>query len=306
MNDTRPDVSGRTVVITGGAGFIGSHIAEALVADNEVRVLDDLSGGVREHIPSGADLVEGDICDTATLAEAMDGADLVFHDAALVSVAQSVENPPASNRVNAAATVNLLEEAREQDARVVLASSAAIYGHPESVPVSEDDSKDPTSPYGIDKLSLDHYARRYHDLYGLETVPLRYFNVYGPRQNPEYSAVVNVFFQQAADGPLTIEGDGEQTRDFVHVSDVVRANLLAATTDHTGEAFNIGTGDRVSIRRLAELVRDATGVDADIVHTDPRPGDVRHSCADIEKARSKLDYHPTVSLVDGLHSVLAE
>jgi len=303
MNETRPDVSGRTVVVTGGAGFIGSHIAEALVADNEVRVLDDLSGGVREHIPSDADLVEGDICDTATLAEAMDGADLVFHDAALVSVAESVENPPASNRVNAAATVNLLEAAREQDARVVLASSAAIYGHPESVPVSEDDSKDPTSPYGIDKLSLDHYARRYHDLYGLETVPLRYFNVYGPRQNPEYSAVVNVFFQQAADGPLTIEGDGEQTRDFVHVRDVVRANLLAATTDRVGEPFNVATGRSVTVRELAETIVEVTDSDSEITHVDPRPGDIRHSEADISAAREALGYEPTVSLEEGLREL---
>ncbi|WP_135852550.1 NAD-dependent epimerase/dehydratase family protein [Halorussus salinus] len=298
------DLTDRTVLITGGAGFVGSHLAEALVADNEVRILDNLSGGTREHVPAGADLVEGDICDEETLTDAMDGADLVFHEAALVSVEESVANPPESNRVNAAATVALLEQARDEDARVVLASSAAVYGHPDSVPVEEGDPKEPTSPYGIDKLSLDHYARRYHDLYGLETVPLRYFNVYGPRQNPEYSAVVNVFFQQAADGgPLTVEGDGEQTRDFVHVRDVVRANLLAATTDRVGEPFNVGTGGSVTVNELAETVVEVTNSDAEITHVEPRPGDIRHSEADISKAREELGYEPTVPLDEGLRAL---
>ncbi|UPW00413.1 GDP-mannose 4,6-dehydratase [Halorussus gelatinilyticus] len=297
-------VSDQTVLITGGAGFVGSHLAEALVADNDVRILDDLSGGSREHVPAGAELVEGDICDSETLADAMDGADLVFHEAALVSVEESVEDPSKSNRVNAAATVDLLEAARDEDARVVLASSAAVYGHPDSVPVAEADAKEPTSPYGIDKLALDHYARRYHDLYGLETVPLRYFNVYGPRQNPEYSAVVNVFFQQADDdGPLTVEGDGEQTRDFVHVRDVVRANMLAATTDRVGEPFNVGTGSSVTVNELAETVVEVTDSDAEITHVEPRPGDIRHSEADVSKIREELGYEPTVSLEDGLRAL---
>jgi UDP-glucose 4-epimerase len=304
MNDATermPDVSDRTVLITGGAGFVGSHLAEALVADNDVRVLDILSSGSREHVPDGAELMVGDVTDPETVAEAMDGVDLVFHEAAMVSVEQSVENPPASNRVNAAATVNLLECARREDARVVLASSSAIYGHPDSVPVSEDDPKEPTSPYGIDKLALDHYARRYHDLYGLETVALRYFNVFGPRQNPEYSAVVSVFFDQAADGgPLTIEGDGEQTRDFVDVSDVVRANLLAATTDRVGEAFNVGTGHSVTINELAEMVAELADEKVEISHVEPRPGDIRHSEADVSKIRDALGYEPTVSLETGL------
>ena len=304
MNDATermPDVSDRTVLITGGAGFVGSHLAEALVADNDVRVLDILSSGSREHVPDGAELIVGDVTDPETVAEAMDGVDLVFHEAAMVSVEQSVENPPASNRVNAAATVNLLECARREDARVVLASSSAIYGHPDSVPVSEDDPKEPTSPYGIDKLALDHYARRYHDLYGLETVALRYFNVFGPRQNPEYSAVVSVFFDQAADGgPLTIEGDGEQTRDFVDVSDVVRANLLAATTDRVGEAFNVGTGHSVTINELAEMVAELADEKVEISHVEPRPGDIRHSEADVSKIRDALGYEPMVSLETGL------
>ncbi|WP_132060347.1 NAD-dependent epimerase/dehydratase family protein [Halorussus amylolyticus] len=297
-------ISGRSVVITGGAGFIGSHIAEALAADNDVRILDDLSGGSREHVPAGAELITGDVRDPELLADAMDGADLVFHEAALVSVEESVANPRTSHRINADATVGLLEQAREEDARVVLASSAAIYGHPETVPVREGDPKDPTSPYGIDKLALDHYARRYHDLYGLETVPLRYFNVYGPRQNTEYSAVVSAFFRQAREGgPITVEGDGEQTRDFVHVSDVVRANLLAATTDRVGEAFNVGTGASVTVNELAETVVDVTGTDADIEHVEARPGDIRHSEASVSKAREVLGYEPRVSLEEGLRKL---
>lgn len=302
--DADIDVSDRTVLITGGAGFVGSHLAEALVADNEVRVLDDLSSGARDRVPADAELVAGDVCDPETVADAMDGADLVFHEAALVSVEESIEDPTASRRINASATVDLLERARREDARVVLASSAAIYGHPESVPVAEGDAKEPTSPYGIDKLTIDHYARRYHDLYGLETVPLRYFNVYGPRQNPEYSAVVSVFFRQARDGgPLTVEGDGAQTRDFVHVSDVVRANLLAATTDRVGEPFNVATGESVTVNELAETVVEVTDSDAEIAHVDPRPGDIEHSEADISKAREALGYEPRVSLEEGLREL---
>lgn len=298
------EIAGRTVLITGGAGFIGSHLAAALVGDNEVRVLDDLSGGAREFVPDGAELYEGDVRDPQAVAEAMRGADLVFHEAALVSVEESVTDPERSHQTNATAALTVLEQAREEDARVVLASSAAIYGHPESVPVEEGDPKTPSSPYGIDKLSLDHYARAYHDLYGLETVPLRYFNVYGPRQNPEYSAVVSVFFRQARDGgPVTVEGDGEQTRDFVHVSDVVRANLRAATTDNIGEPFNVATGRSVTVRELAETIVDVTGSDADITHVEERPGDIRHSEADISKAQEGLGYEPTVSLEEGLREL---
>lgn len=298
------DIQDQTVLITGGAGFIGSHLAAALVADNEVRVLDDLSGGAREFVPEEAELYEGDVRDSAAVAEAMEGADIVFHKAALVSVEESVEDPEQSHETNATATLAILEQARNEDARVVLASSAAIYGHPESVPVEEGDEKSPTSPYGIDKLSLDHYARVYNDLYGLETVPLRYFNVYGPRQNPEYSAVVSVFFRQARDGgPITIEGDGEQTRDFVHVSDVVRANLQAATTENVGEPFNVATGRSVTIRELAETVVEVTDSDAEITHVEERAGDIRHSEADISKAQAELGYEPTVSLEDGLREL---
>lgn len=297
-----PSVRGQTVLVTGGAGFIGSHIADALVEENEVRVLDDFSTGNPANVPDGATLVEGDVRDSDALGVAMDGADLVFHEAALVSVPDSVERPAESHDRNATATVELLEAARREDARVVLASSAAIYGQPESVPITEDHPKEPSSPYGLDKLALDQYARLYHDRYGLETVALRYFNVYGPRQsNGPYSGAITTFLEQARAGrPLTVEGDGEQTRDFVHVSDVVGANLAAARTDDVGTAVNVGTGESVTIRELAETIRDVTDADVDIVHTDPRPGDIRRSCPDCSRAREVLRYEPSVSLQEGI------
>ena len=304
---SRPGPTDATVLVTGGAGFVGSHLCEALVADNEVRVLDDLSSGCPADVPPEATIVEGDVRDPETVREATAGVDVVFHEAALVSVAESVEKPLESDAVTSDGTLHVLDAARREDARVVLASSAAVYGHPESVPVTEDEPKAPTSPYGVAKLSADQYALRFNDLYGLETVSLRYFNIYGPRQNPEYGAVVSVFLDQAAAGdPITVEGDGSQTRDFVHVDDVVRANLLAAETDHVGEAFNVGTGESVTIRELAETVRRATDSDSDVVHTDPRPGDIDHSLADVSKARERLGFEPTVSLEDGLTALHRE
>jgi UDP-glucose 4-epimerase len=300
--------TGTTALVTGGAGFVGSHLARALLPDNDVRVLDDLSTGRRSRVPDGATLVEGDLRDEATLAEAMTGVDVVFHQAGLVSVPESVERPRESHARNVEATLSLLEAARRQDARVVAASSVAVYGDPETVPISEADPKSPTSPYGVDKLALDQYVRLYNDLYGLETVVLRYFNVYGPGQRGgDYSGVVETFMEQALSGQaITVEGDGEQTRDFVHVDDVVRANLAAATTEYVGHAFNVGTGRSTSIRGLAEAVEGATGLPTTVVHTDPRPGDVRRSRADVSKCRTLLGVDPAVPLERGLADLVPQ
>jgi len=300
--DAGSALSGRTVLVTGGAGFVGGHIVRALVDDNEVRVLDDLSSGTRAHVPAGAELFEGDLLDDDLLAAAIDDVDVVFHQAGLVSVPESVERPVESSRVNVAGTLAVLEAAREVDARVVLASSVAIYGNPESVPIAESHPTEPTSPYATDKLAIDHYARVYADLYDLDAVALRYFNVYGPGQSGgAYAGVVRTFLDQAEAGdPLTVDGDGTQTRDFVHVDDVVRANLAAATTDRVGEAFNVGTGDSVTIRELAEIVADVADAEAGIVHTDPRPGDVQRSRADTTKARRLLGFESRVDLEEGL------
>lgn len=299
--------SGQTVLVTGGAGFIGSHLVDRLHRDNEVRVFDNFSTGSTEYLPDDVDVFDADLRDREALASATANVDTIFHEAAIVSVERTVEDPRGSHDVNTTATLDLLECAREADARIVLASSCAIYGHPAETPVTEQEPQTPTSPYGLQKATLDGYARLYHDLYGLEAVPLRYFNVYGPRQRDgPYSGVVRVFLRQAREGgPITVDGDGTQTRDFVHVSDVVRANLLAATTDDVGVAYNVGTGEAVTIRRLAETVRDAVGSDAEIQHHPPRSGDVTHSVAATSRARDRLGFEAETSLADGLAELVA-
>ncbi|RQG95759.1 NAD-dependent epimerase/dehydratase family protein [Natrarchaeobius oligotrophus] len=299
---TLPEFQNQRVLVTGGAGFIGSHLTHALAFDNDVTVYDSLINGDLENVPEDVNLIKADVCDDEALHQDGTKADMIFHEAAMVSVAQSIDEPVKSQAINVDATHSLLEEAQKRDVRVVLASSAAIYGQPTRTPIEETDPKEPTSPYGLDKLTIDHYARLYNDLYDLETVALRYFNVYGPGQTPgDYAGVISVFIDQALSGePITVHGDGEQTRDFVFIDDVVQANIKAATTDAVGEAYNIGTGESVTIRELAELIQDITDTDSDIVHTDARSGDIEHSEADISKARDRLDYEPTVSLREGL------
>ncbi|MFA9428399.1 NAD-dependent epimerase/dehydratase family protein [Natronorubrum sp. A-ect3] len=304
MTTSRP--TDQTILITGGAGFIGSHLSMAFVDDNDVRILDSLTTGSRANVPAGATLIEGDLRDEEALARVTDGVDLIFHEAALVSVQGSVEDPLTSHEINVDATLSLLEAARNEGARIVLASSAAIYGHPEQVPITETDPKEPSSPYGLDKLTIDHYSHQYHDLYDLETVVLRYFNAYGPGQVAgDYSGVISVFIDQALSGEdITVHGEGDQTRDFVYIDDIVQANQKAATTDAVGEAYNIGTGESVTIRELAELIQDITDTNSDIVHMDARTGDIEHSKADISKAETQLDYEPTVSLREGLEQTI--
>ncbi len=306
-SDAAPTIAGQTVLVTGGAGFIGSHVAESLADDNDVTVLDDLSTGRRENVPDEAELRVGDVCDRETLDDATSEADLIVHQAAQVSVERSVEAPVATDEVNASATLAVLEAARRADARVVVASSAAIYGQPESLPVAETHPTAPTSPYGVAKLAADEYVRLYESLYGLPTVALRYFNVYGPRQRAgDYAGVVTAFLEQADRGdPITIYGDGEQTRDFVHVHDVVAANHRAATTDGVGEAYNVATGDSVTIQELAETVRDVVGSSSPIVHETAREGDVRHSRADTSRARDRLGFEASVGLAEGLETLRA-
>ncbi|MFC7134054.1 MULTISPECIES: NAD-dependent epimerase/dehydratase family protein [Salinibaculum] len=301
-----PWPSGQRVLVTGGGGFVGGALADALVGDNEVRVLDDFSTGERERVPEEATVVAGDVRDAGTVRAAMDGVDVVFHQAGLVSVDDSTERPAESESRNVAGTVRVLDAARRADARAVVASSAAVYGHPETVPVPEDAALSPTSPYGVDKVAVDHYTRLFADLYDLPTVALRYFNVYGPGQpDSGYSGVVSTFLDRArADEPLPIHGDGTQTRDFVHVDDVVRANLRAAETSHVGRAFNVGTGEETTVEGLARTVVDVVGADSELVHADGRPGDIDRSVADLTAATRDLDFRPRTTLADGLATLV--
>lgn len=296
----------KTVLVTGGAGFIGSHIADAVADTADLRILDNLSSGRRENVSETATFIEGDIRDDDVLERAMDGVDIVFHEAGLVSVPESLERPLDCHEINGTATLKILEHARKNDSRVIIASSAAIYGHPETVPISEDAPKNPQSPYGIEKQVADQYVQMYAEQYGLPTVALRYFNVYGPRQTGgQYSGVISTFLDQAGNGgPITVEGDGEQTRDFIHVDDVVEANLQAAVTDATGTAYNIGTGDSVTINQLAQIVCDTFDSDISITHIEPRAGDIRRSRADITHAKTELGFDPSIQLRDGLQTLL--
>lgn len=309
---------GGSVLVTGGAGFVGSHLVERLLGEDgerseadaepdgtSVTVLDDGSTGDLDRIPDDATVIQGDVRDPMALDAAGDP-DVIFHQAAVASVERSVETPLTTNHVNVRGTLAVLERAREADARVVLASSAAIYGRPDDVPIPEFAPKRPLSPYGVEKLACDRYVRAYVENYGLEAVALRYFNVYGPRGTTgSYAGVIGAFCrQQRAGGPLVVHGNGDQTRDFVHVSDVVEANLLAAEHGEPGEAYNVGTGDSTSIHELAEAVRELTGATVDIVHEDRRSGDIDHSRADVRKARTELGFEPRVGLEAGLQTVL--
>lgn len=298
-----------TVIVTGGAGFIGSHIAGQLTATATVTIYDDLSTGQPANIPTETDLIEDSIRDRAHLRKIVKQADLIFHEAAQVSVQRSIENPVESHETNLDPMLTILEAARDTDTRVVFASSAAIYGEPEYTPIDEDHPKEPNSPYGLEKLTADHYCRLYHDLYGVEAVALRYFNVYGPGQQAgDYSGVISIFREQALnDEPITIEGDGTQTRDFVHIDDVVQANILAATSDHSpGKAFNVGTGTQITIRKLAEAIKDATNSDSEIIHVEPREGDIEESVADISRARETLGYEPEYEINKGIEAYLGD
>jgi len=294
-------------LVTGGGGFIGSHLADRLVDECTVTVYDNFSTGTEANVPQEASIIRADIRESEPLQTAVAEADVVFHEAAQVSVAQSIAEPTESHGVNIDPILTILEAARDTDTRVIFASSAAIYGHPQSIPIDESHPKKPTSPYGLEKLTADQYCRLYYDRYDVETVSLRYFNAYGPRQQGgDYSGVISIFRDQAlADTEITIEGDGTQTRDFVHVDDIIEANLLAATChEATGEAFNIGTGDSIEIRELAATIHEVTNSNADIVHVDPREGDIDHSEADIQKARNVLGFEPTYSVTDGLEAYL--
>jgi len=298
-----------SALVTGGAGFIGSHLVEALLErGHRVRVLDDFSSGRRENLAamlSDIELIEGDIRDSSLVAEAMAGVQYVFHEAAVPSVVRSVEDPLRSHTVAVDGTLAVLEAARtSKPRRVVYASSSSAYGDTPTLPKVEPMPTQPLSPYAVAKLTAEYYCGVYTRVFGVPTVALRYFNVFGPRQDPSspYTGVISIFIREALAGRApTIDGDGGQTRDFTYVADAVAANLLAAESETAvGEVLNVARGDEISINGLFSLVCEAVGVEIEPRHGPPRTGDVRHSRADIDKARRLLGYEPRTDLREGL------
>ncbi len=304
------------VLVTGGAGFIGSHLVDRLLAEGfEVWVLDDFSAGRMENVSChtgvrGFHLVRGDVRDFGLVEKVVDGVDVVFHLAALVDVALSVENPVLFDEVNVVGTLNLLKACVDSGVRrFVFASSAAVYGDSEPPMKREDMLPKPISPYGVSKLAAENYVRVFNELYGLETVCLRYFNVYGPRQGlaSTYSGVITAFVSRLLKGQSpVIHGDGSQTRDFVNVDDVVSANMFALESKSAvGEVFNIASGTVVSISELARILQQFTNTGhLKPVFTEPRPGDIKHCSGDISKAEELLGFHPKVQLKDGLSKLV--
>ena len=295
-------------LVTGGGGFIGSHLVDQLVTrGHRVRVADDFSTGRRANLAHqpGVEIVEGDLADPAVAARAVAGVELVLHQAAIPSVPRSVKDPMTSHRANLDATLVVLVAARDAGVRrVVFAGSSSVFGDTPTLPKREDMPTRPKSPYALQKLVGEQYHRMFTDLYGLETVTIRYFNVFGPRQDPSstYSGVISLFIKalQAGKGP-TIYGDGEQTRDFTYVANVVDGVLRAATTPAaTGGVFNVATGRRVSVNRLFQTLRDLVGANVDPEYEPAREGDVRDSQADITLAKHVLGYTPLVEFEEGL------
>jgi UDP-glucose 4-epimerase len=299
------------VLVTGGAGFIGSNLTETLLKQGHlVRVLDNFSTGRRENLvfdkafPS-LEIIEGDICDLSICQRAMNDVEFVFHQAALPSVQRSVEDPLTSNSVNVEGTLNILLAARDAGVkRFVYASSCAVYGDDPIIPKREEMPPNPLSPYALQKYIGEQYCRLFSQLYSLETVSLRYFNIFGPKQDPTsiYSAVIPKFINAMLEGrPPIVFGDGEQSRDFTYIDNVVQANLLAMSADHlNGEAINIACGKRISLNKLLDILKDIIGSKVSPIYQEPRKGDIRHSLADIQKGKRILNYCPTVEIGDGL------
>ncbi len=296
-------------LITGGAGFIGSNLADALVRDGErVRIFDNFSSGSIDNLAAIKDrieIVEGDLRDFDTVKRAMQGVTYVAHQGALRSVERSVDDPLSSDAVNVQGTLHVLQAAREAGTkRVVYASSSSVYGDNPALPKVEEQTPAPVSPYAVSKLAAEHYCRVYAKLYGLETVSLRYFNVFGPKQSPEskYAAVIPLFMRAARRGePLEIHGDGEQSRDFTYIDNVVQANRLACTTPGVGgEVFNVACNERHSLLDIVASLSRLMGRELPRKHVESRRGDVRHTQAAIDRIQAKLAFRPTIGFEDGM------
>ena len=300
-------------LVTGGGGFIGSNLAARLLADgHSVRVLDNFATGRRENlvdISGDLELVEGDVQSYERVHTAVRGCEVVLHQAAMPSVPRSVQDPLTSNATNVVGTLNVLLASRDCEVRrVVFASSSSIYGHNPALPKQEDQAPAPISPYAVAKLAGEGYCRSFSEVYGLDTVILRYFNVFGPHQDPlsQYSAVIPNFIIAALSGraPL-IFGDGEQTRDFTYIDNTVDATILAMNAEGvTGQVFNVACNERISLNHMLKEITSQLGVELEPIYAEPRVGDVKHSLADISRAREALGYTPTVGFRDGIARTL--
>ena len=293
-------------VVTGGAGFIGSHIAEALAESHDVCIIDNFSNGKPENLndmPGSVEIVRGSISDLTLLEKTFEGTDGIFHHGAIASVNQSIHNPSATHETNCTGTLNVLLAARDCGvSKVIFASTSAVYGNEPVLPKREDMIPVPLSPYAVSKLTGEYYCKVFSELYDLKTISLRYFNVFGPRQDPtsDYSAVIPKFITRLINNKSPIIfGDGKQTRDFIYVKDVVRANILAMQSPVTGN-FNIGSGERIDLNKLAFVLADVMNIHHSPIYEKARDGDIRDSVADISHARKFLGFTPQFTLEAGL------
>jgi UDP-glucose 4-epimerase len=300
-------LKGKKILVTGGAGFIGSHIVDRLAPDNDVTVLDDLSNGTLDYLTqsmSRIKFIKGDILDRALVGKLVNETEYIFHLAARTSIIRSIKEPEADMKINIIGTMNILEASRNAKIkRLVYSSSAAIYGDVQKLPVIEEQALNPRSPYAVSKLAAEKYTLAYGINYGIPTVALRYFNIYGPRQaTSEYANVLSIFLNNfKARQPVTIYGDGEQTRDLIFVQDAVAANILAASNPKAvGEVFNIATGKATTVNKVVKIIQQATGWEGQINYTAARPGEILHSRASTKKAERLIGFHPEVTLEHGV------
>lgn len=303
-----------TALVTGVAGFIGSNLADTLLERGySVRGVDNFLTGRKSNLASLDEdesflFHEADIRDSKTMSNLMEGVDYVFHQAAVPSVPRSVEDPVTTTDGNCTGTATILNAARHADVETaVVASSSSVYGSSETLPKVETMEESPESPYALSKYYTEKLALQFSDLYDIDTAALRYFNIFGPRQDPEgeYAAVIPKFINLMLDGEQpVIYGDGEQSRDFTYIDNAVQANILAAEGDVTGEAFNVGTGGRVTVNELVKSLNDLHGTNIEPIYDDPRPGDVRHSHADISKAQDLLGYEPEIGFEKGIERTI--
>lgn len=299
------------IVITGGAGFIGSHLVEYWVNQNaQVIILDNLRTGYIENIPKHLNLefIEQSITNKKRVFEVMEKVDYVFNLAAMVSVPESVDNPVECNEINVLGLINLLEASRKFNIKkIVHSSSAAVYGDNPELPKKTSMKPEPKTPYGITKLDGEYYCQFYHQSFGVNAVSLRYFNVFGPRQDPksQYAAAIPIFISKAIKNEaITIFGDGKQTRDFIFIKDIVQANILAAENKNIFGVYNVANGKSISILELAELIIKETKSESKIIFKPERSGDIKHSLADIESTKKELDFSPNVELIEGIRKTV--